>query len=346
MRMNEPIRISSEDELDDLLSDPYPEDIDWARQLRGDVLVLGAGGKMGPTLVRRIARSLALAGSSHRVRAVSRFSQPGLRAGLEAEGADTIVADLLAPGAFSRLPDCESALWLVGSKFGSQGRPDHTWATNAYLPGRMMQRYPDARVTVLSTGNVYPLVAPGTGGCGEEHPAAPVGEYAESCLGRERVVEYFSRRNGTRVTILRLNYAVEARYGVLLDVARRVWEGEPVPLEMGYVNVIWQGDANSACFRSLALAESPPLVLNLTGEEVLSVRELAEEFAARLGREARFEGRESPTALLSDARRCRELLGPPHMPLDAVLGLVADWVRHGGPTLGKPTRFEVRDGKF
>lgn len=344
--MNEPIRVSSEEELDDLLSGPCPEDVDWARQLRGDILVLGAGGKMGPTLVRRIARSLARAGSSYQVRAVSRFGNPGVRERLEAEGAATIAADLLDPGAFSRLPDCEYLLWLVGYKFGSLERLDHTWATNAYLPGRMMPRFPDARVSVLSTGNVYPLVAPGTGGCSETHPTGPIGEYAESCLGRERVVEYFSRRNSTRVTILRLNYAVEARYGVLLDVARRVWEGEPVPLQMGHANVIWQGDANSCVFRSLALAESPPLVLNLTGEEVLSVRELAEEFAARLGREVRFAGREAPTALLSDARRCRELLGPPRMPLEAVIDLVADWVRRGGPTLGKPTRFEVRDGKF
>lgn len=344
--MDQQIRVSTEEGLEDLLSEPYPEDVVHAGELRGDVAVLGAGGKMGPTLVKRIARSLKQAGSRHRVYAVSRFSNQELRSQLESEGAETIAADLLDLGHWARLPACDSILYLVGSKFGTQQSPASTWATNAYLPGRALEHFPRARFTVLSTGNVYPLVVPETGGCGESHATGPVGEYAQSCLGRERVVEYFSHRHSIPVCILRLNYAVEARYGVLLDIARRVWLEQPVSVTMGYVNVIWQGDANSACFRSTALAESPPKILNLTGAEVLSVRDLAGQLAERLGREAKIEGEEAPTALLSDARRCHELLGPPQVPIAKLLDLVADWVRRGGSTLDKPTHFEVRDGRF
>ncbi len=341
-----PPETASEAQLEDLLSEPFPEDIEMAGRLSGDVAVLGAGGKMGPTLVKRIARSLARAGSSHRVWAVSRFSNLALQKQLEAEGARTAALDLLQPETWSRLPDSESVIFMAGSKFGTEQRQDLTWATNAYLPGRILERYAGSRVVVLSTGNVYPLTPPDGGGCREDHPTAPIGEYAQSCLGRERIVEYFSRRNSTPVCLLRLNYAVETRYGVLLDIARKVWDGETVRLEMGYVNVIWQGDANSACFRSLPLCRTPPRILNLTGPDVLSVRQLAIQLGSLLGRSPKFSGRESDTALLSDSRRSHELLGPPRMSLPAMLELVADWVRRGGPTLDKPTRFETRDGKF
>lgn len=301
---------------------------------------------MGPTLAARIARSLKLADSPYGAYAVSRFSDPDVRRRLEDQGVQTIAADLLNPEDWARLPSCNSVLYLVGSKFGTGRSPAQTWATNTWLPGRVLEKFPGSRITVLSTGNVYPLVSPESGGCRENHPTDPVGEYAQSCLGRERISEYFSLRNDTPVCILRLNYAVEARYGVLLDIAQKIWEEKPVALEMGYANVIWQGDANSIVFRSLELCQSPPFVLNLTGAEVLSIRELSEQFGVRLDRQPKFEGQESSTALLSDARRCREIFGTPKMPVPEIMDLVADWVRHGRPTFHKPTAFEVRDGRF
>lgn len=337
-------------ELEDLLSAPYPEDIEFARQLDGDVIVLGAGGKMGPTLLRRVAAAIAKAEAASRLFAVSRFTEPGVQEKLEAHGIAVIRADLLDDQACGRrladLPRCPNVIFMAGMKFGATGNEPLTWAKNAYLPGRVAEHFRESRIVALSTGNVYPLVPVSSGGSKETDSPDPVGEYAQSCLGRERIFAYFSDRYGMPVCIIRLNYAVEARYGVLLDIARRVYSGEPVSLAMGYVNVIWQGDANSAIFRALSLCSSPAAVLNVTGSEVLSVRHLAEEFGRRFGRRAVFEGRESDTALLSNTNRCRELLGVPRVPLDWLLDLTADWLRRGCPTYSKPTKFEVRDGKF
>ncbi|UTF52449.1 NAD-dependent epimerase/dehydratase family protein [Natronosalvus rutilus] len=338
--------VTSEAQLEELLSEPYPEDVEFARQLEGDVMVLGAGGKMGPTLIRRMLRAISEAESDSTVYAVSRYSDSSVEERLQSWGAETIRADLLKEGALESLPDCENVIYLVGMKFGTTGQEPKTWAINAYLPGRIASRFEDSRITALSTGNVYPPVPVDSGGSVETDETGPVGEYAQSCLGRERVFQHFTKENGTPTCLLRLNYAVELRYGVLLDLAKRVYAEEPVPLEMGHVNVIWQGDANSACFRSLELADSPAEILNVTGPSVLSVRDLAEQFADEFGCDVTFEGEEKETALLNDASRCQERFAVPKMPVDDVVELVASWVEQDGPTLGKPTKFHVRDGEF
>ena len=315
-----------------------------ASRLGGDVIVLGAAGKMGPTLVRRIVRALDEAGSPHHVFAVSRFTDAGSLREIEVSGAEIVAADLLKDEDLEELPDCPNVVYLAGMKFGATGNRAQTWAMNAYLPGRVATRYRHSRIVALSTGNVYPAVPVSSGGCTEADDLDPVGEYAQSCLGRERIFEYFSR--DTPTCLIRLNYAVETRYGVLLDIATKVHRGEPVPVDTGYVNVIWQGDANSVCFRALDLCSSPATVLNLTGPEILSVRKLAESFAEKLHTKAVFSGEEQPTALLNNAARCHALFGAPRVPVERVIDLVARWVARGGPMHGKPTKFEVRDGRF
>ncbi len=333
-------------ELDDQLSSPSPEVIEVLRQLPGDLLVLGAGGKMGPSLARMAQRGMDALGSPARVIAVSRFSDPRVRGGLEAVGVRTIAADLLDQAALLALPEAPSLVFMAGQKFGSRDQPSRTWALNAELPALVARRFPRSRTVVFSTGNVYPF-APATGrGPTEEDPVGPVGEYAMSCLARERIFEHASRDRGLPVAILRLNYAVDLRYGVLVDIARRVQSGAPVPVTMGSANVIWQGDANAAALRSLALASSPPTILNLTGPERLSVREAAEWFGRRLGRAPVFEGREADDALLSDASRAHALFGPPRVPLATLMEWVATWLERGGRLLDRPTKFETRDGEF
>jgi nucleoside-diphosphate-sugar epimerase len=341
-----PATISNEAQLEELLSEPYPEDVDFASQLEGDILVLGAGGKMGPTLIRRILRAIEEADTNTTVYAVSRYSDPDVKDKLQSWGAETIEADLLEDNALESLPDCRNVIYLVGMKFGTTGQEPMTWAINAYLPGRVARRFEDSRITALSTGNVYPPVSVDSGGSVETDESDPVGEYAQSCLGRERVFQYFSEENDTPMCLLRLNYAVELRYGVLLDLAKRVYAEEPVPIEMGHVNVIWQGDANSVCFRSLQLADSPADILNVTGPNVLSVRDLAERFADEFGCDVTFQGNEKKTALLNDASRCHDLFGEPKMPIDELVGHVASWVERDQPVHGKPTKFHVRDGEF
>ncbi|MFC7222587.1 NAD-dependent epimerase/dehydratase family protein [Halalkalicoccus sp. GCM10025322] len=338
--------IPTEERLEDVLSEPYPEDVEFARQLDGDVMVLGAGGKMGPTLIKRIVRAVREADADTTVYAVSRYSDSAVETELRSSGAETIRADLMNDDALESLPECENVIYMVGMKFGTTGQEPKTWAINSYLPGRVASRFEDSRIVALSTGNVYPPVPVDSGGSTETDPTGPVGEYAQSCLGRERVFQHFAKENGTPTCLLRLNYAVELRYGVLVDLARRVYAGEPVPLEMGYVNVIWQGDANSVCFRSLNLADSPAEILNMTGPDVLSVRRLAERFADEFDREVTFEGEPAETALLNDASRCHEIFEEPRMPADRVIELVASWVERGGTTMGKPTKFHVRDGEF
>jgi nucleoside-diphosphate-sugar epimerase len=344
--MLDPSAISTEEDLECVLSEPYEADVELAARLEGDVIVLGAGGKMGPTLVRRIVSAIRRAGARGRVFAASRFTSARDRTAIEAAGGVAISADLLDDAALAQLPDCPDVMYMAGRKFGSSGDESLTWAMNCLLPGKVAERYRSSRIAAFSTGNVYPLVAVASQGSTERDAPGPVGEYAQSCLGRERILEHCSRRNGTRICILRLNYAVEARYGVLLDVARLVVRGEPVPLETGYFNAIWQGDANSAAFRSLEHAMSPPAILNLVGPEKLSVRWVAEWFAKRFHRPLRFSGSESGTALLSDGSRARQLLGAPKVSTEAVCELVAIWLERGGRTFDKPTRFEVRDGKF
>ncbi len=341
-----PDRINSEAELDEALVRPNAADIDTLAQLPGDVLIVGAGGKMGPTLATRVRRAADAAGTGRRVIAASRFSDRASREALEQGGVETIACDLTHGAQLASLPRCEHVLYLAGRKFGTTDRSDLTWFTNTVVPALVAERFSSSRLVVFSTGNVYPLVPPTSTGSVETDPPQPIGEYAQSCLGRERVVEFASYERGTRVLIFRLNYAVDLRYGTLVDIARHVQNDEEVDLTVGWLNAIWQGDANSYAIRSLALCASPAVPLNVTGPERISVREVATRFGRELGKAVRFRGTEGPVALLSDPSRCLKLLGPPDVPLERLLAWVVHWVRIGGASLNKPTHFEVADGRY
>jgi nucleoside-diphosphate-sugar epimerase len=333
----------TEAELDDALSSPRAETEAALGACPGDVVVLGAGGKMGPTLARMARRA---ARDSRRVMAVSRWSSADARRHLEEAGVETVSADLLDHDAVMNLPDAPNVIFMAGQKFGTTGAPEMTWGMNTLVPAYCADRYRGSRIVAFSTGNVYALTPVASGGSREGDALAPVGEYAASCVGRERMFEMASRAHGTRVAILRLNYAIDLRYGVLVDIALKVFHSEPVSVEMGYVNVIWQGDANRVALESLPLASAPPFVLNLTGAETLSVRELAAWFGERFRKAPRFTGSERADALLSNTSRLQSSFAPPSVGLDELRGWVADWVERGGPLLGKPTKFETRDGKF
>lgn len=338
--------ISSVEQLEDLLSAPTPGVVEALGRLDGDILILGVGGKMGPTLARMARRALDQAGSRREVIGVARFSEPGLETSLQQSGIRTIRADLLNPSQLAGLPDAPLVVYMAGMKFGSTGQEPKTWAVNALAPGLVGLRYPQSRIAAFSTGNVYGLTPVDRGGSKEDDQPQPCGEYAMSCLGRERILQSLSQDQGTPMVLLRLNYAIETRYGVLVDLARKVQARELIDLTVGAVNVIWQGDANAQTLQALEHAESPALILNLTGPEQLSVRQLAERFGELLGVPPVFRGTESPEALLSDASRARDLFGPPQVGVDRLVVWVADWVKRGGPFLDKPTKFEVADGKF
>ena len=344
--MKLPERINSDAELDDVLASPSEADLDCASRLRGDVLILGASGKMGPSLAQRLHRAIERVGSSSRVIAASRFSSPPVRAALDAAGIETIACNLLDPRQIAALPRCENAIFLAGRKFGTTDRTDLTWATNTVAPARVAEHLRGSRMVVFSTGNVY-VLSPNDGPAPtEDDPPAPIGEYAQSCLGRERIIEFISRQEGMPAVIFRLNYAVDLRYGTLVDIARRVFTGEPIDLTMGFFNAIWQGDANSYALRSLELCSTPPAILNVTGPERISVREIAQWFGAAFARPPCFVNSEGPMALLSDSSRCRARLGEPAVPLAVLQQWVAYWVQSGGSSLNKPTQFEVVDGRF
>lgn len=338
--------MKNEEQLEEMLSRPPAYVLDTVRGLDSDLLILGVGGKMGPTLARMAARALADVNSPHRVIAVARFSQPGLREKLASRGIETIACDLLDRQAVAALPESRHVIFMAGQKFGTAGQQARTWAMNSYMPALAAERFGQARVVVFSTGNVYPLTPVAQGGAVESDAPQPVGEYAMSCLGRERIFEHFSRSQGVRCAIMRLNYAVEMRYGVVLDVAQKVYAGQAVDLNMGFVNVIWQGDANAQAIGLLDHCAAPPFVLNVTGPETLSVRALAERFGVLFGRTPVFVGAEAPTALLSNAAKAQDLFGPPRVSVDQVVEWTAQWVMQSGATLNKPTHFEVRDGNF
>jgi len=344
--MTLPERIGTETELEETLAQPSDADLECVARLKGDVLILGAGGKMGPSLARRVHRALARTGSRGRVFAASRFSSSVVRAALEAEGIQTLACDLLDSARIAALPRSPYVLFLAGRKFGTLDRTDVTWATNTVIPAHVAEHLCHSRMVVFSTGNVYPMVQASGSASTEDDPPAPVGEYAQSCLGRERVVEFVSRERGMPTVIFRLNYAVDLRYGTLTDIARRVFAGEPIDLTVGFFNAIWQGDANSYALRSLELASSPPTILNVTGPERIAVRETAQWFGSVFGRLPRFVNSEGPVALLSDSSRCRARLGEPSVPLALLQQWVAHWVQAGGSSLNKPTHFEVTDGRF
>ncbi len=338
--------LENEAQLEKLLAAPNAGDCEALSRLEGDVMILGAGGKMGPSLAARVKRASEEGGRTRRVFAVSRFSSPEVAKHLTRAGVDIIEANLLDRSAYERLPDVQNILYLAGRKFGSSDRPDLTWAMNALVPAYTCERFRSSRMVVFSSGNVYPFVHPSSGGSLETDQVGPVGDYAQSCVARERVIEYFSRENGTPALLFRLNYAVDLRYGVLVDVARKVRDGEPLDLTVGSFNVIWQGDANSIALRCLELCASPPRILNVTGPETVSLRSAAMFFGARFGVTANFQGEESAAALLSNASQCHALFGYPEIPLRTLMEWVAGWVGHGQPLLDKPTHFEVTDGKF
>ena len=276
--------------MEDLLTKPSPELIEDLRALDGDVLILGVGGKMGPTLAKLARRAIDEGNLPKRVIGVSRFSDHTLREDLERAGIETIACDLLDDDAVSALPDVKNIIFMAGNKFGTSGNEHYTWVMNAYMPGRIAEKFKNSRIVSFSSGNVYPLThLVNGGGCSEEIPADPIGEYAQSCLGRERVLTNFSHKNGTPMLIFRLNYAIDMRYGVLLEIAKQVYEERPIDLSMGAVNVIWQGDANTYALRSLRHCDSPPKILNITGPETISVRWLAEQFGKYFLKKPLFE---------------------------------------------------------
>jgi len=338
--------IRDEAHLEELLSEPTEGVVRTMREMQGDIIVLGVAGKMGPTLARMAKRASDAADVKRRVIGASRFSSPELEERLAKWGVEPIRCDLLDREALAALPDAPNVVYMAGMKFGSTGQEWRTWAMNVYLPGLVAERYRNSRIAVFSTGNVYGLCPVSRGGSCEGDDLNPAGEYAMSCLGRERIFEHFSRVNGTRMTIIRLNYATEMRYGVLVDIAQRVFSGKPVSVSMGYLNTIWQRDASAMSLESLAHATSPPNVLNITGSEILSVRKLAEEFGVRLGKTPTFEGAESNDALLNDSRKAFALFGKPPVATEQMLDWIADWVARGGASLAKPTHFEERAGKF
>jgi len=346
--VSSPVAPRSEEELDALLSAPRESTMAALARVPGDILVLGAGGKMGPTLARMAVRARTAGGGAARSRvvAVSRFSSPGVEDSLQRAGVETLRCDLLDRVAVSRLPHAPNVVFMAGQKFGTKDAPSRSWMMNVVLPSIAAERYADSRIVVFSTGNVYPLTPVDGGGSRETDPAAPVGEYAQTCVGRERVFEHFASTRGTRVAVLRLNYAIALRYGVLTDLALAVVAGRPIPLAMGHVNVIWQGDASRAALELLPHASNPPLIVNVTGAEALRVRDLAVALGGRLGRAPRFEGAEAADALLSNTDRMRELLGAPETGIGTMIDRVAEWVRDGRPLLGRETHFETRDGQF
>jgi nucleoside-diphosphate-sugar epimerase len=336
----------TEADLDDILTTPNEATIEAVRQLGGDLMILGAGGKMGPSLAMLAQRSMRAAGLGAKVRCVSRFSSPGVAETLTAARIEVISADLLVPGAVESLPDASNIIFMAGTKFGTTGSEAKTWAVNTLLPGLVARRYPGARIVVLSTGNVYPLLPVTSGGATEHTLPAPLGDYAQSCLGRERMFEYAALMYGTQVVLIRLYYANDLRYGVLHDIARRVAQGEPIDLSMGNVNLIWQGDANRVLLQAFAICSNPVRVLNLAGPEIVSVRWLAERFGELLGRVPIINGVESGSALLANTADCQQLFGYPRITLGEMIEWTAHWIRIGGHSLSKPTHFEARDGKY
>lgn len=331
------------DQLDDFLSQPSQALIDDMAALDGDILILGVAGKMGPTLAR-LARNAA---PSKRIIGVARFSEPSMREQLDGFGVETITADLLDAEQVEALPRVKNVIFMAGRKFGSSGNQALTWAMNVHSPALVAETFRESRIVAFSTGNIYPLVDVMHQGALEKTPPGPRGEYAQSCLGRERLFEYFSDKYRTPGRLFRLNYAIDLRYGVLFDLASRVKAGTAIDLSlMGHVNVIWQGDANAQALRALLHCTTPTTPMNVSGPETLSVRWLAQEFAARLGVNANLVGKEAETAWLTNSAEATRLFGYPAIPLAVMLDWVADWVMRDGVSFNKPTKYEVRDGGF
>lgn len=338
-----PAKFDTVEAVEDFMTTPSAELIADLESTPGDIVVLGVGGKMGPTLARLAKR----AAPNKRVMGVARFSEPGVREALEKANVEPIAGDLLDRAVLEKLPRAANVVFMAGRKFGAAGNVPLTWAMNVHVPAMVAEVFRASRIVAFSTGCVYPFVPVGSGGATEDVPAVPPsGDYANSCAGREHMFSYFSAQHGTPGRLFRLNYAIDMRYGVLHDVGRKVWAGEPIDLSMGHVNVIWQGDANAVALRCLAHATTPTTPINVTGLETIEIRWLATEFGRLLGKVPEFTGRESPTGWLSDASRMAREFGKPGVPLARMIEWTADWLQRDMTTLNKPTHYEVRDGQY
>jgi nucleoside-diphosphate-sugar epimerase len=333
-------------ELEAKLAEPTEALVKDLSKVDGDIILLGVGGKMGPSLARLAMNAIREGGLNKRVIGVSRFLNQDARRELEDFGVETISSELLDQESLFSLPDAANVIYMAGNKFGTTGNEHFTWAMNTYLPGRVAEKFKDSRIVVFSSGNIYPFKPVSSGGASEDVAPEPVGEYAQSTLGRERIFEYHSHKNGTLMAMYRLNYAIDMRYGVLLELARAITEERAINLTMGFANVIWQGDANAMALRCLNHCSSPPAVINITGPETLSIRWAAGELAKRLGKEPIFEGMESDTALLNNASKSHQLFGYPRVSLLQLIDWTTEWVLQGGATWNKPTHFQERKGKF
>lgn len=338
--------MESVEELELKLSEPSPELVKDISSLKGDILILGVGGKMGPSLAKLAIRAIKKAGLNKKVIGVSRFSEEGLRSELEECGIETIAIDLLDDVQLQSLPDVENIIYMAGKKFGTAGNEHVTWAMNAYLPGRVGEKFRNSRIVVFSSGNIYPFVSYGSGGATEAQPPDPIGEYAQSCLGRERIFEHYSHKYKIPMLIYRLNYAIDMRYGTLLEIAKLVQEEKDIDLKNGHINIIWQGDANEIAIRSLLQCSTPPKKLNVTGPETLSVRWIAGEFGKMFSKNPRFINDEQPTALLNNASLSHRIFGYPKVSVMEMMEMTANWVKNGRTTLNKPTHFQERSGKY
>lgn len=333
-------------EFEDQILAPSKALIDDMKNLSGDIMILGIGGKMGPSMGKLAIRAIKEAGDNQKVIGVSRFSDNTVRQQLEELGIVTIACDLLNGKELQKLPQTPNIIFLAGHKFGTTNNEDFTWAMNTYLPAMVAEHFKDSKIVAFSSGNVLPFVPITAGGASEELAPGPIGEYAQSCLGRERIFQYFSKKNRTKVLIYRLNYAVDFRYGVLVEIARTVLNDQPIDLTTGNVNVIWQGDANEIALRSLIYCSCPAKILNVTGPETLSIKWIAERFGELFEKKPTFINEPEGSALLNNASECHRLFGYPQITIRQAIEITAHWLIQGGDTFNKDTHFQERKGKF
>lgn len=328
------------------LTTPSDRLVDDIKKINGDIMILGVGGKMGPTLAILAKKAFTESGLDNKVIGVSRFSSGNLKSELEENGVETLAVDLLDSDELKSLPEVDNVIFMAGKKFGTAGNEHETWGMNTYLPSKVAEKFSNANIVVFSSGNIYPFVDIAKGGCTEETPTEPIGEYAQSCLGRERIFTYFSKKNNTPILLFRLNYAIDMKYGVLLEIANQVYNEIPVDLTTGVANVIWQGDANEYAIRSLLHCTTDPAILNVTGPEMISIRWLAEEFAKQFNKRATFVNEESSTALLNNAGKAHQLFGYPQVTLQQMIDWTVEWIENEGEVIEKPTHFQERKGEF